>query len=87
MKRFNIMNTRMKPMVLACALAAVAGQAGAQDYYLAAKAFTKTMPDGSTVPMWGYVEDAGGACYTAATPWLGWTASMRCRIPLYRVHV
>ena len=67
MKRFNIMNTRMKPMVVACALAAMAGQAGAQDYYLAAKAFTKTMPDGSTVPMWGYVEDTGGACYGAAT--------------------
>jgi len=67
MKRFNIMNITMKPMVVACALAALAGPAGAQDYYLAAKAFTKTMPDGSTVPMWGYVEDTGGACWNAAT--------------------
>jgi FtsP/CotA-like multicopper oxidase with cupredoxin domain len=67
MKSFNIMNTKIKPMVVACALALVAGQVDAQDYYLAAKAFTKTLPDGSTVPMWGYVVDTGGACYNAAT--------------------
>ena len=33
-------------MIVACALATLAGQAYAQDYYLATKAFTKTMPDG-----------------------------------------
>ena len=57
MKRFNTMKTRIKPIVAACALALAAGQAGAVDYYLAAKAYTKTMPDGTTVPMWGYVLD------------------------------
>ncbi|MES9993548.1 MAG: hypothetical protein ABW098_16480, partial [Candidatus Thiodiazotropha sp.] len=51
------MKLRIKPIVAACALAMVAGQAGAIDYYLAAKAYNKTMPDGSIVPMWGYVVD------------------------------
>jgi VCBS repeat-containing protein len=51
------MKLRIKPIVAACALAVAAGQAGAVDFYLATKAYTKTLPDGSTVPMWGYVID------------------------------
>lgn len=57
MKRFKTMNFRIKPIVAACALALVTGQVGAVDYYLAAKAYTKTLPDGTSVPMWGYVLD------------------------------
>lgn len=57
------MNIRLKPIAAAVALTLIAGPAAAVDYYLAAKAYTKTMPDGSTVPMWGYVEDPGGTCY------------------------
>ena len=60
MKRSRKMKTYLKPTVVACALALASGHAFATvDVYLAAKAYTKTMPDGSTVPMWGYVEDTG----------------------------
>ncbi len=59
MKRPRKMKNYLKQSLLLGALSAVAGSAGAVDYYLAAKAFIKTMPDGSTVPMWGYVEDTG----------------------------
>jgi hypothetical protein len=52
------MKLRIKPIVTACALAMTAGQAGAVDVYLAAKPYLKNLPDGSTVPMWGYVLDA-----------------------------
>ena len=34
-----------------------AGLANAQDVYLCAKQTSKSLPDGSTVPMWGYAED------------------------------
>lgn len=59
------------PGLFASALALAAGPAAALDVYLAAKPFTKTMPDGSTVPMWGYALDTGdGAalahCYDGA---------------------
>ena len=66
MKRFKTMKMKIKPIVAACALAMASSPAFAVvDHYLAAKAYTKTMPDGSTVTMWGYVEDTGGACYNA----------------------
>jgi hypothetical protein len=55
----------MKGLLLG-ALSMAAGSAGAVDVYLAAKPFTKTLPDLSSVPMWGYVEDPGGTCYLAA---------------------
>ncbi|MCU7932616.1 MAG: tandem-95 repeat protein [Candidatus Thiodiazotropha sp. (ex Codakia rugifera)] len=71
MKRFKTMNVKIKPIVIACALALAAGQAGAEDYYLATKQYTKQFPmaDGTlvSVPMWGYVEDPAGICYDAAT--------------------
>ncbi|MGB5455083.1 MAG: Ig-like domain-containing protein, partial [Gammaproteobacteria bacterium] len=53
------MKDYIKPAAAAVALMLVAGPAAAADYWLAAKAYTKTLPDGSTVPMWGYVEDTG----------------------------
>lgn len=58
------MKTTIKPIAAAIVLALAASPAWAiQNFYLAAKAYTKTMPDGTAVPMWGYVEDAGGTCY------------------------
>ncbi|MEJ2453205.1 MAG: Ig-like domain-containing protein [Candidatus Thiodiazotropha sp.] len=60
------MKIKMKPIAAAMALSLATGQAFAIDYYLAAKAYTKTLPDGTTVPMWGYVEDTGGTCFNAA---------------------
>ena len=75
MKRSNIMKLRIKPIVAACALAMAAGQAGAIDYYLAAKQYDKVLMPGTpletTVPMWGYVIDPdndasnAGDCYEA----------------------
>lgn len=59
MKRLNNMKITMKPVAAAVALSLMAGSVYASDYYLAAKAYTKTMPDGTAVPMWGYVEDTG----------------------------
>lgn len=68
MKRWNSMNSKLKPAAAAVALALAAGPTGAlQDFYLAAKAGTKDLPGGVTVPIWGYVEDPGGVCYTAAS--------------------
>lgn len=66
MKRSNTMKLSMKPIVAACALALAAGQAGAVDYYLIAKAFSKNLPDGSTVTMWGFAEDVAGACWNVS---------------------
>lgn len=57
--------TRLPGLLLLGALGLAAGPALALDYYLAAKAFDMTMPDGATVSMWGYVEDPGGTCYAA----------------------
>ena len=59
------MKTCITPTAAAVALAMAAGSAQAMDVYLAAKAFTKAMPDGSIVPMWGYVEDTAN-CHAAA---------------------
>lgn len=65
MKRSTYMKTSLTPVIAACTLILTASPASALDYYLAAKASAKPLPDGSTVPMWGYVEDAGGSCYNA----------------------
>jgi hypothetical protein len=73
MKRFNDMKTFVQLALLGSAMAMAAGPASAIDYYIAAKAFTKTLPDGSTVPMWGYVLDPDtdssgrGDCYETTT--------------------
>lgn len=46
------------------------GAAGAADFYLDARTFTKTMPDGTIVTMWGYAQcTAGfGTCDPPAVP-------------------
>ncbi|MEJ2691922.1 MAG: Ig-like domain-containing protein [Candidatus Thiodiazotropha sp.] len=68
------MKIKMTPIVAAMALSLAANSAWAvQDFYLAAKAYSKTLPDGSTVPMWGYVLDPDnnadnrGDCYMATS--------------------
>ncbi|MCK9529944.1 MAG: Ig-like domain-containing protein [Gammaproteobacteria bacterium] len=51
----------LKKSVLWAAVAgALSAPAAAQDVYLVARAFTKTLPDGVTVTMWGYAQDADG---------------------------
>lgn len=68
MKRSKIMNAKIKPVAVACALALASGPVMAlTDVHLISKEFTKTLPDGSSVTMWGYAQDVGGACY-AITP-------------------
>ncbi|MCU7892080.1 MAG: hypothetical protein KZQ78_10900 [Candidatus Thiodiazotropha sp. (ex Ustalcina ferruginea)] len=82
MKRSKTMNVKIKPIVIACALALATGPAMAlTDKYLIAKEFVKTMPDGSTVTMWGYAEDVGGACYNT-TPIAARLASADCQNPI-----
>jgi VCBS repeat-containing protein len=67
-KRLNNMKIQMKPIAAAVALTLAAGPVWAvQDFYLAAKAFDKTLPDGTVVTMWGYAEDVGGTCYNTTT--------------------
>jgi hypothetical protein len=56
------------------ALASSVLPAHAVDYYVAARQFTMPMPDGTGVPMWGYVVDPGGGCYNAASD----TARLAC---------
>ena len=66
MQRASDMRKNLTKGLLLGTLTMVAGSAGAVDYYLAAKSYSQALPDGSSVPMWGYVEDAGGTCYSAA---------------------
>jgi len=62
----------MKLALLGSALALAAGPASAATYDLCAGATTKTLPDGSMVPMWGYATggatDAGGVLICDNTP-------------------
>jgi FtsP/CotA-like multicopper oxidase with cupredoxin domain len=57
--------TRMKLVstLVVCVLALAAAPAMSADYYLIAKEFNKTLPDGTEVKMWGFAEDVGGACW------------------------
>ncbi|MCU7803253.1 MAG: tandem-95 repeat protein [Candidatus Thiodiazotropha sp. (ex Lucinoma borealis)] len=81
MKRSKTMNVKIKPIVIACALALATSPAMAlTDKYLIAKEFVKTMPDGTTVTMWGYAEDVGGTCYST-TPIAARLASADCQGP------
>ena len=60
--RFNYLNATLKTAVLvATVLLLEAGLAAAQQINLTAAPTTLTLPDGSTVPMWGY------SCGTAVT--------------------
>ncbi|MCU7840834.1 MAG: tandem-95 repeat protein [Candidatus Thiodiazotropha sp. (ex Troendleina suluensis)] len=82
MKRSKTMNVKIKPIVIACALALATSPAMAlTDKYLIAKEFVKTLPDGTTVTMWGYAEDVGGACYST-TPIADRLASAACQDPI-----
>ena len=45
-----------------------AGQAAAAEYWLCAKAGTVSMPDGQSVPIWGYVLDSVGFAGNCAAP-------------------
>lgn len=66
MKRLDSMKIKLKPFAAAVALSLAASPTFAVDYYLAAKAYDKTLPDGSSVPMWGYVLDTAN-CFGAAS--------------------
>lgn len=66
--------SRFPGLLLLGVLGLAAGPVMAVDYFLAAKPFDMTMPDGTTVPMWGYVADPGGACYTTT----GLAARLAC---------
>ena len=66
MKKLNTMKNTFRLTIVALSLAT--GPAWAlQDFYLAAKAYQKAMPGGSSIPMWGYVLDTGNGannhCY------------------------
>lgn len=58
------MNTRLfqksirQVLPIAIAVVMMAGPSFAVDFYLVAKEFKKTMSDGTTIPMWGFAEDA-----------------------------
>jgi FtsP/CotA-like multicopper oxidase with cupredoxin domain len=72
MKRSTDMKTTLKLGLLGTALALAAGPAAAEVYDLCAGEVAKTMPDGSTVPMWGYAlggdaAPADGVCDNAPT--------------------
>ena len=58
MKRNTIaMTMRRLGVVASAALTLTATPALAVDYYLCAQQFTKPMPDGSNITMWGFAED------------------------------
>jgi len=69
MKRINDMNKNFKLALLGSALALAAGPASAEVYDLCAGATTIDLPDGSSVPMWGYAPGGatGGVCDSAPT--------------------
>lgn len=67
MKRLiKMKKSYLQQALILAGLIVATGPLMAEDYYLAAKPFIKTMPDGELIPMWGYVEDSGGLCYIAA---------------------
>lgn len=57
MKKAKTMKNTITHGLLFGALFLGAGLANAQDVYLCAEETTKALPDGSTVPMWGYAVD------------------------------
>ncbi len=81
MKRYKTMKGFFKLGVLAGAMALASGQAMAVDYYLVAKAYDKPLPDGTSVPMWGYVEDtATTPCYRVTTTTAGYESYANNRL-------
>ncbi|WP_295885551.1 thrombospondin type 3 repeat-containing protein [uncultured Thiohalocapsa sp.] len=57
MQRTKIMTPNLKCALAALVLGTAAGPAAAVDYYLCAEQTSKTLPDGSSVPMWAYALD------------------------------
>jgi hypothetical protein len=69
MKRSNDMKTTLKLGLVASALALTAGTASAEVYDLCVAAGTKTLPGGSTVPVWGYaLNDPTTGCGAVQIP-------------------
>ena len=69
MKRDRTMNKYLLNGLLAATLAVAAGNASAETYSLCASASTKTMPDGSTIPIWGYaINDPATGCGDVQMP-------------------
>ena len=69
MKRSNDMKTTLKLSLVTGILALAAGPAAAEVYDLCAAAGTKSMPDGSTVPVWGYaLNDPTNGCGAVQIP-------------------
>lgn len=67
----RITHKGIKKLILALILVLGAvGVSGAADFYLDARTFTKTMPDGTVVTMWGYAQcTAGfGSCEPPTAP-------------------
>ena len=63
------MNKHLLNGLLVVAVAALSGNASAETYDLCASADTKTMPDGSTVPIWGYsINDPANGCGPVEMP-------------------
>ncbi|MDH4109075.1 MAG: thrombospondin type 3 repeat-containing protein [Gammaproteobacteria bacterium] len=60
MKTENIISKGLFGGLLLASLAFATGNAYAESYTLCAKAGSMGLPDGSSVPVWGYAEDAGG---------------------------
>ena len=63
------MNKHLLNGLLVVAVAALSGNATAETYELCASEGTKTMPDGSTVPIWGYsINDPVNGCGPVEMP-------------------
>jgi len=63
------MNKYLLNSLLVASLALATGNASAEVYDLCASAGTKTMPDGSTVPVWGYsIDDETTGCGAVQIP-------------------
>jgi hypothetical protein len=69
MNRINTMKTVLKPLAAAVALALGAGPAFAEVYELCVGPTTKALPDGTSVPVWGYALGGAtnGVCTTTPT--------------------
>ncbi|MCP4992912.1 MAG: tandem-95 repeat protein [Gammaproteobacteria bacterium] len=64
MKKLNKMTRYLVPTAAAIGMLLATSPASAlENFYLAAKAYDKTLLGGTVVPMWGYVEDTGGTCF------------------------
>jgi len=68
MNKAKTMKNYIKHGLLCGFLSLAASNASAEEYTLCASAFTKTLPDGSSVPMWGYAKENGIATSCADAP-------------------